>query len=295
MDDVDELDLDDDFFSPAQPLAGFPWNLNSTTKTSSAGGPSIAPAKLQDTPSAAVSKGSNASHRAPLKPLATLLQVPDFPRSARALTPPTHPPYSGAAQRTEASPAVAQSGAHRVTKRPAEGHSLFSSKRIEIDRRQNTAASIRSQPTSSTPTISSQSGLVQSGFRQPSATEHQGPWHDRQRHVQQHSRAVTPFQPAGPSQPNPHSSAVSVDQSAASMKTLIPGPAGKLQQQMDSTLPPTPTTRTHGVNQHCFSSSQDDFATEAWKSAIGTANAHSSAGELSYNSCVVPPDAVHQA
>ncbi|EIE25258.1 hypothetical protein COCSUDRAFT_61489 [Coccomyxa subellipsoidea C-169] len=144
MDDVDELDLDDDFFSPAQPLAGFPWNLNSTTKTSSAGGPSIAPAKLQDTPSAAVSKGSNASHRAPLKPLATLLQVPDFPRSARTLTPPTHPPYSGAAQRTEASPAVAQSGAHRVTKRPAEGHSLFSSKRIEIDRRQNTAASLRS-------------------------------------------------------------------------------------------------------------------------------------------------------
>ena len=287
MDDVDELDLDDDFFSSAQPIGGIPWKVNTATNLSSASRPSVALHPLrqtsrgeQQTPTAA-SKGSNASHRVPLKPLATMLQTPNFPRGARPFTPPMQPLCSEPAQLTHTGLAYTQNGSFRATKRPAEGQSLLSSKRVVVERGHEAAVSLRSQPPSSTPTACSQLGLAQSGFRQPSAPVHQGPRLDRQGPTQLHSRTVTPIGREEPSHLELPSSALSGEQRAVSTTFLIPGPAGMLQQQMGQATPAASTLGSSRSQQQSFPSPQDDFSTEAWRSAMGAANALGCAGELS--------------
>lgn len=286
MDGVDELDLDDDFFSTAQPMAGISWNPITATTLSSATRPSVAPNLLQQTlrgeqqTSSAASKESNASHRRPLKPLATMLQTPDFSRSTRAFAPPMRPPSSQPAQMNGRGSAYTQNGSLRVTKRPAEGQSLPSSKRMVLHQGFHTAASQRNQPASSMPTACNQPGLGQSGFRQPTAPVLLGPRQDKQGPAQLHSRTVTPCQQGGAFSSHPPSSAVSAEQRAVSTTFLIPGPAGMLQQQMGQAPPATATISSCRDHQQSYPSRQDDFASEAWMSATMAANAPSRAGEL---------------
>ena len=278
MDDVDELDLDDDLFSTAPPIT----NIARDSHRNAPIGPPPAAVNIL---SAAIGpvlqnqserKGSNTSHRAPLKPLASLLHIPSFPRSAKGSAPPAQPLPSRPHQRQDSNNGLTQSGVVRANKRPAEDHSNLLSKRLVSGPGQGLSTVWNTQASLGRPAMHTMSAQAPSGFRPPSAPLQQGPPHVGQVPAQVQVRSVVPSQQSSQA---PSSPTVSAQQGLTSSSYRIPGPAGLLQQRSGQQLPSLEPTSSHSSHQQSFLPLHDDFAASAaWQSAMRVANVHSFAG-----------------
>lgn len=282
MDDVDELELDDDFFASGQPMAGLAVPATAKAVTISASRPLVAPSTLQQSAPLQHHKkghGSGAFHCTAFKPLMAPLQTPNFSSNANVFRQPFQAPGSQTGQRGQSGPATTGLGA---AKRPAEGLSSLSSKKVAIGAGQNTPISFSNQLPVNMQTARIEACQTHSGAMQHSAQAQQGPSHAVRASSQIHRRSVMQEQSVLLSSVDQRSSAMSLEHRPELSGYIIPGPAGMLQQQRNQGQPHTYTpivsSRPH---QHYHSSAQNDFANSAaWQLALRAANGHPCAGEL---------------
>ncbi len=274
MDDVDELDLDDELFSTAPPITNITRALNRNPPC--IGEPPVAVNILSAamgtvTQSQAASKESNTCNRAPLKPLASLLHIPTFPRSPKGSNPPAQLLPSRPAQREDSSKGrTTQNEVLRANKRPAEEHSNLLSKRLVSGPGQGLSTVWNTQASLGRPAMHTMLAPAPSGFRPPSAPSQEDPQHVGQGSVSQ--QEAQSFKA-------PSSPAMSTQQGVGSSSFIIPGPAGLLQQRSGQQLPSLNPTSSHNSHSQSFASLHDDFAVSAaWQSAMGVANVNSVAG-----------------